>query len=314
MSAPVDRSYALLLLFVRLKQVATTEAVLRIFSGALSELWPNHRAEIRVGDTEGETSQPVERFPLATSTRRYGELLLHSDNGAQEFSGDDRALLYNAVELLQLFLENRERGAEMEELKAAAEQGVRRRSLSTLELAEQIVSVHGHTSSEEEPHQDLSLRLQWVRAVEELLLESNQRGERINAGELQGALRLFFERTLSPEPRLSSGFATVDSAAVETTLTRGNYAALLLRELLEGVRRSLWKRNEPMDLGLNIGGYGDRLLLSLTVSVGETQGSPRSLSELNRRLSRLFAEKGDIEVEESWDWGSVRFTLRMGLN
>lgn len=307
----MDRSYALLLLFVRLKQVATPEAVLRIFSGALSELWPNHRAEVRLEESETDPGHPVDRFPLATSTRRYGELLVHSDNGAEELTGDERALLYNAVELLQLILENRDRGAEMEELKAAVEQGVRRRSLSNLELAEQIIHVHGRTSNDEEPHESLSIRLEWLRVFETLLMESKQRGERITAGELEGVLRLLFERTLTPAPRQSSGFATVNSAAVETTLERGTYASLMLRELLEGVRRSLWKRREAMDVAVNIAGHRQQLLLSLSVALGATQGSPRNLSELNRRLSRLFAERGGIETEESWEWGSVRFTLRM---
>lgn len=307
----MDRSYALLLLFVRLKQVRSTEAVLRIFSGAVSELWPDHRAEVRVGKQPSVPEEPVERFPLATSTRRYGELLVHSEDGAEELSGDDRVLLFNAVELLQLVLENRDRGAEMEELKGAVEEGVRRRSLATLDLMEQIISVHGHTAREEEPHEDLSRRLRWLRTLDEVLQESRQRGEGMSGGELEGLIRLLFERSVTPPPRLSSGFATVSSAAAETTVDSGSYAVLLGRELLEGVRHSLWKRDDPMDVAISIEGSDGYLLLSITLALGATEGSPRSLNELNRRLFHLFAKKGGIEVEESWEWGSARFALRM---
>lgn len=303
----MDRSYALLLLFVRLKQVGTTEGVLRIFSGALSELWPALSIEIEESQAEKPSG---DRFPLATSTRRYGELVVDSQKGSEPIAQEDRALIFNAVELLQLFLENREKEAEMEDLKLSVEQGIRRRTLSNLELAEQVVSVHGNNDHEGDPHRSLSDRLRWLGVLEQVLLETNQHGDRLSAGELEAVLETLVAKSLNPQPQQSSSFATVESVDVQVGVESGRYVALLLRELLEGVRRSLWKKEEAMDIAFNFAEYGSTLAVSLSIGLGATEGSPRSLSELNRRLARLFEQKGSLEVEESWEWGAARFTVR----
>jgi hypothetical protein len=133
----------------------------------------------------------------------------------------------------------------------------------------------------------------------------------MSTGELEGVIGALLSRSLRPEPRQSTGFATVESADAQVSLRQGRFAALLLRELVEGVRRSLWKAEEAMSIALNFAGNGKTLALSLTVGLGATEGSPRSLSELNRRLARLFAEKGGLEFDESWEWGAARFTVQM---
>ncbi|MFW6249472.1 MAG: hypothetical protein ACOC47_00095 [Alkalispirochaetaceae bacterium] len=307
----MDRSYALLLLFVRLKQVETAESALRVFAGALSELWPGLRFAVDRGDSADASG---DRFPLATTGRRYGELVIHSENGAESLSAEERGLIFNAVELLQLLLENREKGEEMEELKLAVQEGVRRRGLATLELLQQLISIHANTEGGGELPQTLSLRLRWLEVLDRVLLELKQHGDQMSAGELETVVSSLLARSLTPEPQRSSGFATVESVDVQVGVERGRFAALLLRELVEGVRLSLWNEMDAMDIALNFAGHGNTLSLSLTLGLGATEGSPRSLSELNRRLARLFAEKGGLEFEESWEWGAVRFTVRMAAH
>lgn len=307
----MDRSYAFLLLFVRLKQVNSSESVLRIFSGAVSELWPGFVAEVgelgREDSVErGSDSGGEARFPLAGRTRRHGELVVRSPSGTP-LTAEDRALLFNAVELLQLFLENIDQEREAEELKSVLEEAARRRGIANLRFARELLSQVGGAVS---PSQ-ISVRLGWAEEAEDILLESSQTGMTITAAEIESLSRELCLRTMSLLPKWDAVFATVESGTVAVSCIAGWSTAFMVRETLEGLNRTLLEDPEGAGVSLSVTSYGDVVAFSLVLTHAETQGSPRNLDEGSRKLLGFYARRGNLSLEESWEWGFTRFTLKM---
>lgn len=301
----MDRSYALLLLLVRLKHVAASEKILRIFIGALRELWPEYTFEMV---SAGEASGEGERFPVATEKRRHGELIV-TPLGAPEVDASDRALIFNACEALQLVLEVRDHQEQTQDLRYALESGVRRRALHFLGLVEAVITQHRSVGQEVDVAGELKRRLNWIEQVEELLLEESGGSSRTleSFDALLGAL---FTRTMSSPPQLSTTFASVETGELSISSEAASYAALYFQEVLDALERTIWRKSEAMELATHYAREGQIVVCTLSVSLGETEASPRALGILTRRMAQVYIERGGLEAEQTWQWGAARFSLR----